>query len=209
MSNVTILPLGACRGGVLVLHPWWGLNEFILDFSNRLAADGFQVLAVDLYDGKIARTIAEAEKLKGTLTRKKVEPLLSESVSQLQSALPRQAIILVGFSLGAWWALWLNEQFPRDIAATVLFYGTRGMQDTSTRSAFLGHFAETDPYVMDSGKKRLEKTLRGAGRAVSFHTYPGTGHWFFESDRPEYQADAAQLAWERTLDFLKSNLDSA
>jgi len=102
----------------------------------------------------------------------------------------------------------LNERLPDHIATTILFYGARGMKDTSTRSAFLGHFAETDQYVSDSGRKKLEKTLKAAGRDVSFHVYPSTGHWFFESDRPEYNAPAADLVWSRTIEFLKTHLST-
>lgn len=208
MSEYLVRPKSTPRGGILVLHPWWGLNEVIKGFCDRLAENGYHVLAVDLYDGKVASTIAEAEKLSGTLIRKKVEPHLVESAERLQSILRGQPIGVVGFSLGAWWSLWLNERLPDRIAATVLFYGARGMKDTRTRSAFLGHFAETDKYVSDSGRKKLEKTLKAAGRDASFHVYPGTGHWFFESDRPEYNAQAADLAWSRTTDFLKTHLST-
>ncbi len=57
--------------------------------------------------------------------------------------------------------------------------------------------------------RAMEKTLREAGRPVDFYTYPGTGHWFFEPDRPDaYQPQAAQLAWERTLAFLRAQLQA-
>ncbi len=95
------------------------------------------------------------------------------------------------------------EERPGDIAATVLFYGTRGGKYEKTRSAFLGHFAENDPFESESGRKKLEKTLSSAGRETTFHVYPETNHWFFEKDRPEYRAEAARLAWKRTLEFPK------
>jgi len=98
------------------------------------------------------------------------------------------------------------DEKPKTFAAAVSFYATRGMKCIRTSSAFLGHFAETDPYVSDSGRKKLEKTLTTAGADVSFHVYPNTSHWFFENDRPEYNAQAADLAWKRTTDFLKTNL---
>jgi carboxymethylenebutenolidase len=209
MGNYLVKPQVSSKGGVLVLHPWWGLNDFIKGFCGQLSENGYTALAVDLYDGKTASTIAEAEKLRGALTRRQAEPLLMASAEQLRAAIQGQSIGVVGFSLGAWWSLWLNERMSESIAATVLFYGTRGMKDVSTRSAFLGHFAETDPYVMVSGRKKLEKTLKAAGREVFFHVYPGTNHWFFESDRPEFQAEAAALAWQRTVEFLKSELGGA
>jgi len=53
---------------------------------------------------------------------------------------------------------------------------------------------------------QLEQNIRQAGKEVVFYTYPGTKHWFFEPDRPEYDPDAAQLAWERTAAFLQKEL---
>ncbi len=52
----------------------------------------------------------------------------------------------------------------------------------------------------------MEETIRAAGREITVHAYPGVRHWFFEEDRPEYDAEAAHLAWERTLDFLRRQL---
>ena len=54
--------------------------------------------------------------------------------------------------------------------------------------------------------RALEEKIRAAGREVTFHVYPGTGHWFVEPNRPEYDAEAADLVWERTLAFLKARL---
>jgi len=68
----------------------------------------------------------------------------------------------------------------------------------------LGHFAESDPYESVNGQKNLEKALKAAGASTTLYTYEGTGHWFFESNQPTaYNADAAKLAWERTIIFLK------
>jgi len=206
MSDFLAKPKSDPRGGILVLHAWWGLNDFIKDFCSRLADEGYVVLAPDLYNGAIAKTIPEAEKLRAKLKRDATSKQILQSLKQLQVKVNKKPLSLIGFSLGAYWGLWLVDENPKTFAATVLFYSTRGMKNTETSSAFLGHFAETDPYVSDSGRKKLEKTLTTAGADVSFHVYPNTSHWFFENDRPEYNAQAADLAWKRTTDFLKTNL---
>jgi len=206
MSDFLAKPKSDPRGGILVLHAWWGLNDFIKDFCNRLADEGYVVLAPDLYNGAIAKTIPEAEKLRAKLKRDATSKQILQSLKQLQVEVNKKPLSLIGFSLGAYWGLWLVDENPKTFAATVLFYSTRGMKNTETSSAFLGHFAETDPYVSDSGRKKLEKTLTTSGANVSFHIYPNTSHWFFENDRPEYNAQAADLAWKRTTDFLKTNL---
>lgn len=205
MADLLMRPKASPRGGVLALHAWWGMNDFFRKFCKRLANEGYLVLAPDLYNGGLAKTIPEADKLSGTLKRQTTARLLLASLKQLRSE-TSAPVGLVGFSLGAWWGLWLVQEKPKDFAATVLFYGARGGEYSGTKSAFLGHFAETDEYVTESGRKKMEKTLKAAGRETAFHVYPGTRHWFFEQDRPEYNAEAAGLAWKRSLEFLNTHL---
>jgi carboxymethylenebutenolidase len=196
-------------GGVLVLHAWWGLNNFTRAFCDRLACQGYLALAPDLYHGLVAATIPEARKLRTKLKGETVEGELLQAAARLQSqpGMERRPFGVIGFSLGAHWALWLANQAGLPLAATVVFYGTRGGDYKATRSAFLGHYAESDDFVAASGVKKLHKALAGSGRPVSFHTYPGTTHWFFESDRPDaYQPQAAELAWQRTIQFLQDHL---
>jgi carboxymethylenebutenolidase len=204
MTNYLVTPTSNVKGGILLLHAWWGLNDFFKGLCERLAAEGYLILAPDLYHGQIARTIPEAENLRRKLTRKIATKEIPKALAELQSqpALTGRPIGLIGFSLGAHWALWLAKEKPKEIAATVLFYGTRGGEYNQTDSAFLGHFAETDEYESASGVKKLEKTLKTAGKDVTFYHYPNTGHWFFESDQPAYNPEAANLAWTRTLDYL-------
>jgi len=206
MSDFLAKPKSNPRGGILVLHAWWGLNDFFKDFCNRLANEGYTILAPDLYDGAIAKTILEAEKLRTKLKRELTSKQILQSLEQLKTEVGKKPVGLIGFSLGAYWGLWLVDEKPKTFAAVVSFYGTRGMKCAETNSAFLGHFAETDEYVSGSGRKKMEKTLTAAGGNVSFHVYPNTRHWFFENDRPEYNAQAAELAWERTTEFLKTHL---
>jgi carboxymethylenebutenolidase len=194
--------------GVLVLHAWWGLNPFVKKFCDRLAKEGFVALAPDLYHGAVASTIAEAKKLRGTLKREIVADEIAQAAAQLRALCGnKRAIGVVGFSLGGYWALWFAEQKTSAVAATVAFYASRNGDYRASPSAFQFHLAERDEYVAASGVKKLEKQLSAAGKDAEFFTYPGTSHWFFESDRADaYDARAAKLAWDRTISFLKTNL---
>ena len=206
-----VAPATGPAPGVLVLHAWWGLTPFFRGFCDRLAAEGLVVLAPDLYHGATAATIEEAKRLRGKLKQETAMLEIRQAADYLQatSGGGAQGIGVVGFSLGGYYALWLAEQPAVPVVATVVFYGNRGGEYTASRSAFQLHLAETDPYVSASGVKTLQKSLKKAGREAEFHTYPGTSHWFFESDRPDaYQAEAARLAWERLLGFLKAHLVS-
>lgn len=195
--------------GVLVLHAWWGLNPFVKKFCDRLAKEGFVALAPDLYRGAVASTIAEAKKLRGTLKRDVVADEIAQAAAHLRALCggKDRAIGVVGFSLGGYWALWFAEQKTSAVAATVAFYASRNGDYRDSPSAFQFHLAERDEYVAASVVRKLEKQLSAAGKDAEFFTYPGTSHWFFESDRADaYNARAAKLAWNRTISFLKTNL---
>lgn len=192
--------------GVLVLHSWWGLNAFFRDLCDRLAQHGFVALAPDLYGGRIATTVAEAKALRAHATASRKEPAykyLIRMIGDLQEVAPGDIAVL-GFSMGGHWAYWLAQRPELPIAATATFYAARDGDYSKSRSVFMGHFAETDEWVSAAGVKRLEQSLIRAGREYHFHTYAGTGHWFFESDRQDaYVPEAAALAWRRTVAFLR------
>jgi carboxymethylenebutenolidase len=192
--------------GVLVLHAWWGLNDTIKDFCTRLAGEGFTAFAPDLYHGELATTISEAEVLRDALDWKKSIPEISAAAEYLQehSGEPEKELAVIGFSLGAFFALNLSATDPERINKVVVFYGTGPADFIKSRASYQGHFAENDLFEPESEVASLEDSLRAAGRPVVFFKYKGTGHWFFEPDRADaYNPEAAKLAWERTKEFLK------
>ncbi len=201
---LAVPPSGTGRP-VLVLHPWWGLNETMKKVCTRLAAQGHVAFAPDLFQGRIARTIAEAESLVGTIERREALAKVSEAAAFLRARAGDDDLAVIGFSFGAFYALEHSITDPGHVGAVVLFYGTRpGADFTASKAAYLGHFAEKDEYEPDSDVEALEAALRKADRPVTFHRYQA-GHWFFESDRPDaYNAAAATAAWDRTLAFLRS-----
>ncbi len=203
------LPAGDTGPGVLVLHAWWGLTDHVRGVCDQLATDGFTALAPDLFDGRAATAVDEAEQgLAGEdpdtlahLTRSSLHTLRSLSHT------PDGPVGVVGFSMGASMALWLAARVPASVAATTVYYGDQEIDMAEAQSAFLGHFAEDDPYVDDDTLALLEAELHLDELEVEFHRYPGTRHWFAEDDRPEHDPQAAALAWERTLAFLHRHLD--
>lgn len=207
------VPPSGKGAGLLVLHAWWGLNDFFRGLCDRLAQEGFVALAPDLFSGQIVRTIEEAEQHLSEFDEEQdVPPIVLSALEDLHShpAVTGNGFGVIGFSMGAYWALWSAQQKPEWVRAVTLFYGTNGGGGDfqQSKAAFLGHFAETDPYETEDVIQALEKNLTGAHRSATFYTYPGIGHWFFEKDRPDaYNAQAAQLAWERTIAFLHHQLE--
>lgn len=196
--------------GVLVLHAWWGLNDTIRSVCTQLADAGFVAFAPDLYHGKVVDTIADAEAMAGALfgNREQAIAEVASAVSFLneQSTQSGNSLAVVGFSMGASYALNLSTTAPEHIRAVVIFYGTGGGDFSQSQAAYLGHFAEDDDFEPTAEVDALEAELREAGRPVTFYRYSGAGHWFFEPDRTDaFNQEAASLAWDRTLDFLKSS----
>jgi carboxymethylenebutenolidase len=203
------LPKDGRGPGVLVLHSWWGLNPFFQDLCQRLAGEGFVAFAPDLYHGRLATTIAEAERLSDGLEEESARADIYAAIDYLQSlgAVTGTTLGMAGCSLGAYLALGVSCERPQDIGVVVLFYGTRPGDYSSAQAAYLGHFAESDEWEPTTNVEQLERQLRAAHRPVTYYTYPGTGHWFFEQDRPDaYRAEAAELAWKRTVEFLQTQL---
>ena len=201
-------PAGSGRG-ILVLHPWWGLNDTIKSFCTRLSEAGYLAFAPDLYRGQLATTIPQAERLSQALDAGQARSDIAAAVDFLnQLAAPAgQGLAVIGFSLGAYFALELSTVDPERIRAVVVFYGTGPGDYSVSQAAYLGHFAEADEYEPESEVNHLEASLCAAGRPVTFYRYPGTGHWFFEPDRSEaYHPVAARLAWERTMTFLRNSM---
>jgi carboxymethylenebutenolidase len=202
------IPTTSTGSPVLVLHAWWGLNDTMRAICTRLAEAGFIVFAPDLYHGKVADTIPDAEALCTALDANYMQANaeIAEAVSFLSERAGHtdRGLAVIGFSLGANYALDIAATDPDHIHSVVLFYGTGGGDFSSSKAAYLGHFAENDPYEPKASIDELEESLRQAGRPVSFYRYAGTGHWFFEPDRTQaFNPAAATLAWDRTLEFLR------
>ena len=202
---------------VLVLHAWWGLNPFFKQFCDRLASEGFVVLAPDLFYGMVATTIAEAEKISSRFEEDRAaQDRLAKRIKQAAELLQtiggpgEREIGVVAFSFGGWWTMWLANQKDNPVAAAVLFYAAGQGDFANSHAAFQFHRAENDPYEPPANFDQVRRDLEAARQSAEFYTYPGTTHWFFESDRPDaYNAEAANLAWQRTVEFLKAHVPSS
>ena len=216
ISGYLAEPAHGSGPGVLVLHAWWGLTEPFQRVCDRLAEAGFVAFALDLYQGKTTASVEEAQALAGALNRD-AERVSGDIVGAIQVLRQHTAthqagghgkLGLIGFSLGGAYALDTSVNRAEEIAAVVIFYASWSEPDYgSAKAAYLCHFAENDPFEPAESVAEMEQTLQAAGRQATFYTYPATTHWFFEDNRPEYDAGAARLAWERTIAFLHEQLD--
>jgi carboxymethylenebutenolidase len=192
--------------GILLLHAWWGLKPFFKQVCDQLADHGYVVLAPDLRDGQIAATIDEAKELMQKSDDQFTDDIVMAAKDHLHN-LTKNKIGVLGFSMGAAWALVAAENDPEKIIATVLFYGAYPMNFKNIRSKVLGHFCEVDEWEPIEGVDEMAANLKAVNVDVALHFYTGVDHWFMETDRPEYDSASAQLAWERTFEFLKKKLN--
>jgi carboxymethylenebutenolidase len=199
--------------GVIVIQEWWGLVPHIKEVCDRLAAEGFTALAPDLYHGEAAAEPDDAGKLMMNLDLPRASQDMSGAVDFLlaDDACDTATVGAMGFCMGGGMVLWLATIRP-EVAACVPFYGVipwDGLQPdyAASNAAYLGHYAELDNPNTNESARRAETRLRESGKRATFHFYPGTHHAFFNDERPEiYDAAAADLAWQRTLEFLADEL---
>lgn len=197
--------------GVIVLQEYWGLVGHITDVADRLAAQGFFALAPDLYHGDVAKSPDEAGKLMMALDIAETAKDLKGAADYLIGipAVHPKHVAAIGFCMGGQLALYAACEFPDRISGVVDFYGIHPAVklDVSRLSGpVLAHFAKHDKSVSPEAAAALVEKIQDARKEIEAHTYDAK-HAFFNDQRPQvYDAASAELAWIRTLDFLRRAL---
>ena len=188
-----------------MLHSWWGLTSAAKSVVEALADQGYTALAPDLCGGAVPADADAARDLLVGSDPNETASLVLDSVVALRahSATPEAPIAVVGYSMGASWALWVATRQPSSVRAVVGYYGAQNIDFDTLAAPVLGHFAEDDPLVSEDDLVEMQARLLLSDKHVEFHRYPGTGHWFAESGvDAHHDPAAAQLAWSRTMEFL-------
>lgn len=199
--------------GVVVIQEWWGLVDHIKNVCDRFAAEGFVALAPDLYHGKKVSEPDEAGKEMMAMRLDQAGKDMSGAVDAVQERSSGSGVGVVGFCMGGGLALVLAAQRNDAVKAVVPFYGAIPWEGTqpdyaAIKAPLLGHYAEKDEWASPEVAHKLEEQVReGGNEDVTVHIYQGTDHAFFNDDRPEvHDPEASRLAWDRTVEFLRSRL---
>ncbi len=194
--------------GVLVLHAWWGLKPFFKQVCDELAERGFVALAPDLYHGPVAATIDQAKSLMQAADSQAMGDTVRAAKDFLLAHPARSGkrLGVVGFSMGAGWAMAAAAQDPEQFGAVVAFYGAGEADFSKMQAKYMGHFSDADEWESLAWVNWMAEAMKATGVVTTLFIYPGLAHWFVESDRPEYDPAAAALAWERTFTFLRDSL---
>lgn len=195
---------------VIMVHEWWGLNDNIRMMARRLAGEGYQVLAVDLFDGQVATTSARARSLVEAASKNP-----DAAISNLQGAAtflrergaPRVAVL--GWCFGGGWSLQAALQIPEQVDAAVVFYGrpeTDRGKLARLDAPLLAMFGSEDGSIPVARVREMEATLRQLGKDVDVRIYEGASHAFANPSGPAYEPQAAADVWGRTTTFLANHL---
>lgn len=209
LSNDSLRKLPA----IIMIHEWWGLNQNIKDMANLLAKNGFVVLAVDLYHGKVTDDPKVATDLVQTARDNQNLSIanLQAAVKYLNSApnVDSTKIVSLGWCFGGGQSLQLalnSQEHP--LAATILYYGTPLVTDKDSISKIkwpvLGIFGDKDQAIPIAEVRQFGATLNQTGITNEIHVYSGVGHAFANPSGENYAPKETADAWQRTLSFLNT-----
>lgn len=201
--------------GILMFPEWWGLNDNIRAMADKLAAQGYVVLALDLYGGEIAATPAEARELmqRAMADRDAVNANIHAGWKFMNEEIGALSVASLGWCLGGTLALNAALLYPDRLAAAVIYYGhvsgASREQLATLNMPILGFFGAKDDGIPVEGVRRFEAILTDLGKDAEIVIYENAGHAFANPTGENFEPQAAEDAWQKTLMFLDRSLNAA
>jgi len=212
VNGVLFVPQGkAPFPALVVIHEWWGLNDWVKEQASRLSDQGYVTLAIDLYRGKVATTPDEAHELMRGVPEDRAARDLQAAFDYLatQKNVDPKRIGDIGWCMGGGYALNLALAEPR-LKAAVINYGHLATDPDRLKkinAAILGIFGGQDRGIPVADVRKFEEQMKGLGRKIEVVVYPDAGHAFENpNNKTGYRAADAADAWSKTVGFLRTNL---
>jgi carboxymethylenebutenolidase len=196
---------------LVVIHEWWGLNDWVKEEASKLAEQGYVALAVDLYRGKVATTPDEAHQImRGVPEDRANRDLLAASAYlRAQKNVDPKRVGSIGWCMGGGYSLDLAIADPA-LKAAVINYGHLASDDATLKkinAAILGIFGGQDKGIPPADVNKFESQLKALGKTVEIHIFPDAGHAFENpNNKTGYRAQDAAEAWKLTVAFLEEHL---
>jgi carboxymethylenebutenolidase len=196
---------------IILIHEWWGLNDWIKEQASKLADQGYEALALDLYRGKVAKTPDEAHEIMRGVPEDRAKRDLDAAFDFLRSQKNVRAdrIASIGWCMGGGYSLDVALAEPK-LAAAVINYGHLATDEASLKkinAQILGNFGGQDRGIPPESVKTFEQTMKKLGKSIDVKIYPDAGHAFENPNNTQgYRAEDAADAWKRTLTFLDNTL---
>ncbi|MGD0456418.1 MAG: dienelactone hydrolase family protein [Terriglobia bacterium] len=202
---------GGPHPALVVIHEWWGLNDWVKEQAQKFAERGYMTLAVDLYRGKVAYDPNLAHELSRGLPQDQAIRDLKAAFNYLASRpdVRKDKIGSVGWCMGGGFSLLLAVNESK-LAACVVNYGslpTDKDEIQRIQAPVLGNFGAEDRGIPPSAVAAFEDAMKAAHKSIDVKIYDGAGHAFENpNNKLGYREAAANDAWARTLDFLNRML---
>ncbi len=197
---------------LITIHEWWGLNDNIQAMTRRLAGEGYTVLAIDLYGGEVATDPAQARELMRSVMDSPgpAQDNINQAAQFLTGKYAAPKLGSVGWCFGGNWSLRAGLLLP-DLDAMAIYYGQLILAPEALDGLdmpVIGFFGEDDSSIAVEDVKVFESRLTALGNPGSINLYPGVGHAFANPSGQNYDAAAAEDAWEKTTAFFATYLQA-
>ncbi len=207
VSAALAVPERVPAPAVILFHEWWGLTDQIKSVAAVLAREGYLALAADLYHGRTASTPAEARALMGAVKTEEANDTAAAWIDWLKHE-PRSTgkVATLGWCFGGGWSL--NASLLTPVDATIIYYGRVDKtpeQLAALHGEVLGHFGTKDGFINQNMVSGFEAAMKAAGKTFTTYWYEAD-HAFANPSGANYDQPDADLAWSRTLAFLKDKL---
>ncbi len=196
---------------LIVIHEWWGLNDWVKEQAAKLADEGYVALAIDLYRGKVADSPEMAHELMRGVPEDRATRDLKAAYEYLaaQADVKKDRIGSIGWCMGGGYSLDVALAEPH-LAATVINYGhlaTDPEELKKIQAPILGLFGGQDRGITPDDVKKFQQAMEKLGKKIDVKIYPDAGHAFENPNNKQgYRAEDAADAWKRTVAFLGSSL---
>jgi carboxymethylenebutenolidase len=196
---------------LVVIHEWWGLNDWVKEEASKLADQGYVALAIDLYRGKVAATPEEAHEIMRGVPDDRANRDLLAATTYLgsQASVDPKRIGSIGWCMGGGYSLNLAVADPK-LKVAVINYGHLASDDTTLKKInadILGIFGGQDKGIPPADVRKFESQMKTLGKTADIHIFPDAGHAFENpNNKMGYRADDAAQAWKLTTDFLAKYL---
>src|SRR5271167_2593727 len=196
---------------IVVIHEWWGLNDWVKEEASKLADQGYVTLAIDLYRGQVATTPDEAHEIMRGVPEDRAnrDLLAATSFLRAQKNVNPKRVGSIGWCMGGGYSLDLAVNDPK-LKAAIINYGHLAADDATLKkinAAILGIFGGQDKGIPVADVNKFESQLKAQGKTVQIHVFPDAGHAFENPNNKQgYRADDAAQAWKLTTAFLAKYL---
>ncbi len=192
---------------LFVIHEWWGLNDHIKQEADRLfeSLEGVNVLALDLYDGKVTDKPDDAGKMMQSVKEERLNSIINGALAYVGKD---AKVGTIGWCFGGGWSLKSSILAGDQGAGCVMYYGMPVLEPAKLapiKANVLGLFAEKDGWITPDIVNQFESVMKAIGKDVTTKQFDAE-HAFANPSSPRYKESAAQEANAMALDFLKKRL---